>query len=356
MQMLEKVDFLKLTFPADFLDRYQNGIVFKKSWTVRFNQTDAIFFGARTLSIERLTPAQIEATKRIVIGAKLEEIVEYLTAPEVAEMISYLDLHNLIRPVYQNEFIGTAWEKQVEFFADFVDDPNAAQRRLLATSVCVVGVGGTGNTSIQHLVCAGIQKFILIDDDLVEQGNFNRQFCFKHEDIGRPKVAAIKDYILARNPDARVDIFCERIESSADLDRILVGDLKPDVIVGCADTPPISIQIFILEYCIRNNTICTFGGLGIHHGQVGPMLTETSHQEQYLEHRQQQLQIISRLTSAQAGTGIPTGSICYMATTIASLTMADLIDQLTGIKNPPSLNTLWRYDPYSKSVVRERQY
>lgn len=356
MQILEKVDFLKLTFPTDFLARYQQGITFKKSWMIRFDETEVVFFGARNLSITHLTTAQIEATKKIIFGVKLEELVEDLPAAEVAEMVSYLDLHNLIRPVYQNEFIGTAWENQVEFFADFVDDPNAAQRRLLATSVCVVGVGGTGNTSIQHLVCAGIQKFILIDDDLVEQGNFNRQFCFEHNDIGRPKVAAMRDYILSRNPDARVDIFCEQVRSSADLDRILVGDLKPDVIVGCADTPPIAIQIFILEYCIKNNTICTFGGLGIHHGQVGPMLIEKSHQEQYLEHRQQQLQIIGRLTAAQAGMGIPPGSICYMATTIASLTMADLIDQLTGIKNPPSLNTLWRYDPYSKSTIRERQY
>jgi molybdopterin/thiamine biosynthesis adenylyltransferase len=356
MQTVAKADFLKLTFPAEFLARFAAGITFKKSWTIRFNTNEVVFFGARNLSIERLTTAQIEATKMIITGATLEDLVEDLTAPEVAEMISYLDLHNLIRPIYQNEFIGTAWEKQVEFFADFVDDPNAAQRRLMQTSICVVGVGGTGNTSIQQLVCAGIQKFILIDDDLVEQGNFNRQFCFEGEDIGRPKVAAMKDYILARNPAAQVEIFCERINSSADLDRLLPAELKPDVIVGCADTPPIAIQTFILEYCIKHDTICTFGGLAIHHGQVGPILTEKSHQERYLAHRQQQLEIIGRLTAAQAGTGIPTGSICYMATTIASLVIGDLIDLLTGIKNPPSLNTVWRYDPYTKNVVREQQY
>jgi molybdopterin/thiamine biosynthesis adenylyltransferase len=356
MKILEKADFLKLTFPSEFLARYQQGITFKKSWTIRFNTNEVVFFGARNLSIPNLTTAQIEATKSMILGVKIEELVEYLTAPEVAEMISYLDLHNLIRPIYQNEFIGTAWEKQVEFFADFVDDPNAAQRRLMQTSVCVVGVGGTGNTSIQQLVCAGIQKFILIDDDLVEQGNFNRQFCFEREDIGRPKVAAIKDYILARNPDTKVDIFCERIDSSADLDRLLAGEFKPDVIVGCADTPPIAIQTFILEYCIQHDTICTFGGLAIHHGLVGPILTEKSHQERYLAHRQQQLEIIGRLTAAQSGAGIPTGSICYLANTIASLVIGDLIDLLTGIKHPPSLNTVWRYDPYTKNVVREQQY
>jgi hypothetical protein len=85
-------------------------------------------------------------------------------------------------------------------------------------------------------------------------------------------------------------------------------------------------------------------------------LVENSHQQQYLEHRRQQLQFLNGLTAAQAGTGIPSGSICYMAATVSSMTIADLIDFLAGIKTPASLNTLWRYDPHTKTVVRERQY
>jgi molybdopterin/thiamine biosynthesis adenylyltransferase len=350
------ISFLNLTFPSEFLERYKDGVIIKKSWTVRFTPTEAIFFGARTFSISNLTDARLKAIERIVLGIRLEELVEYLPEAEVAEIISYLDREDLIRPVYKNEFVGTAWEKQVEFFADFVDDPNAAQRRLLETSVCIVGCGGTGNTVIQHLVSAGIQKFILIDDDLVEKGNFNRQFCFKDLDIGKPKVEAIEDYIIARNSAAEIVTIRERIDSSADLDRLLAGDLKPDVIVGCADTPPVAIHISIVEYCIKNNVTCTFGGLGIHHGHVGPLLTEASHQQQYLEHRQQQLQFISRLTAADAGVGIAAGSISYMAATVSSLMVADLIDLLAGIKNPPSLNTVGRYNPYSRSVIREQQY
>jgi tRNA A37 threonylcarbamoyladenosine dehydratase len=46
--------------------------------------------------------------------------------------------------------IGTAWEKQVEFFTDFVDDPNAAQSRLSTASVCIIGCGGAGNIVTQH--------------------------------------------------------------------------------------------------------------------------------------------------------------------------------------------------------------
>jgi molybdopterin/thiamine biosynthesis adenylyltransferase len=352
----DRLSFLKLTFPSEFLERYQDGVIIKQSWTTRFTENEAIFFGARTFSITNLTSNLIAAIKKVALGTTFEELLSDLSAVELAELISRLDREDLIRPAYQNEFIGTAWEKQVEFFADFVDDPNAAQRRLLTTSICLVGCGGTGNTVIQHLASAGIQKFILIDDDLVEIGNFNRQFCFDRSDIGQPKVEALKKYILARNPAATVETICARIDSSADLDRLLAGDLRPDAIVGCADTPPIAIHISIVEYCIKHQVTCIFGGLGIHHGQVGPLLTETVHQQRYLAHRQQQLGLISRLTAADEGNGIATGSISYMAATVSSLMIADLIDSIAGIRTPPSLNTGGQYNPYTKSMIREQQY
>jgi molybdopterin/thiamine biosynthesis adenylyltransferase len=352
----ERLDFLKLTFPAEFLARYQAGVMIKKSWTARFTENEAIFFGARTLSITNLPSNIIVAIKQIALGTTIEDLLSDLSAVELAGLITRLDRDDLIRPAYHNEFIGTAWEKQVEFFADFIDDPNAAQHRLLATSICLVGCGGTGNTVIQHLTAAGIQKFILIDDDLVEQGNFNRQFCFEHRDIGQPKVEALKRYILARNPAATVQTICARVDSSADLDRLLAGDLRPDAIVGCADTPPIAIQISILEYCIKHQVTCIFGGLGIHHGMVGPLLTETSHQQRYLDHRKHQLGLISRLTAADTGNGIAGGSISYMAATISSLMIADLIDSIAGIRTPPSLNTSGQYSPYTKSMSRDQEY
>jgi hypothetical protein len=124
----DNISFLKLTFPSEFLERYKDGAIIKRSWTVRFTETTAIFFGARTFSIDNLTNARLEAIKRIVLGVRLEELVEYIPETEVADLIGYLNREDLIRPAYKNEFVGTAWEKQVEFFADFVDDPNAAQR------------------------------------------------------------------------------------------------------------------------------------------------------------------------------------------------------------------------------------
>jgi hypothetical protein len=357
MQMSEDINFLQLNFPADFLDRYQDGVIMKKSQTVKFTSNQVIFFGTTTIAVPNVTPVQIEAIKRIVAGVKLSELVSLLGGAATAETIAYLDRHNLIRPVYQNDYIGTAWEKQVEFFTDFVDDPNGAQHRLSTASVCIIGCGGAGNIVTQHLVSAGIQKFILIDDDRIEQNNFNRQFCFDTKDLGQPKAEALKNYILARNSQAEVHVYCEKISGTADITRLLkLADFQPNLIIGCADTPPIAIQTFILEYCIQQQIFCTFGGVGIHHGRIGPLFVESSRMEKCLAHKQQQLQIMAELESTAPGTGIISGSISYLNTVISSLIVADAIDLLSGIRTPLSLNTIWKYTWADRTMTKEQEY
>jgi molybdopterin/thiamine biosynthesis adenylyltransferase len=350
MQMSEAIDFLKLSFSADFLARYQDGVTIKKSQTVKFASSQVIFFGLSIIAVPNVTPVQIEAIKRPVAGVKLSELVSLLGAAAIA----YLDRHQLISPVYENKFIGTAWEKQVEFFTDFVDDPNGAQDRLLRASVCIIGCGGAGNIVVQHLLSAGTQKFILIDDDRIEKNNFNRQFCFTTDDLGQPKAIALKNYILARNPHADVDVFCQKISSAADISQLLAAkDLQPDLIIGCADTPPIAIQTFILEYCIKHRVACTFGGVGIHHGRIGPLFVDPNRMEQCLAHKRQQLEIMSELESITSGTGIISGSISYLNTIISSLIVADAIDLLAGIRTPLSLNTIWKYTCADRSMTKE---
>ncbi len=355
--VIERIDFLQWNFPPEFLMRYQPGVIFKKSWTVRFTDTEVLFFGTRSFSTPHLSPAQIAATKSLVAGSTFTELAKILTGTEIAEMIAYLDQNNLIRPIYHNEFVGTAWEKQVEYFTDFVDDPNAAQRRLLAASVCIVGCGGGGNIAVQHLVAAGVQRFTLIDGDQVELSNFNRQFCFDNSGIGQSKVEGLKNYILARNPNAIIHTFCQRIDSSDDLATLLnKNNLQPDLVLCCADTPPVAIQIFILEYCIKYQAICTFAGVGIHHGHFGPLLLDIGRMVQCLAHKQQQLKMISALESLDVGTGVISGSISYLNTTVISLAIADAIELLAGIGSPPSLNRVLRYDALTKSTTVAQEY
>ncbi|MDD9362253.1 MAG: ThiF family adenylyltransferase, partial [Anaplasma sp.] len=62
------------------------------------------------------------------------------------------------------------------------------QKRLLSSSVLVVGCGGLGSATIPILAASGIGRLILCDDDTVKVSNLNRQTIYREEDIGLSKV------------------------------------------------------------------------------------------------------------------------------------------------------------------------
>lgn len=79
------------------------------------------------------------------------------------------------------------------------------QRRFKAASVAVVGAGGLGSPCLQYLAAAGVGQITLIDDDVVSLSNLQRQTLFATCDVGRPKVEAASERLLALNPHIVVE-------------------------------------------------------------------------------------------------------------------------------------------------------
>lgn len=77
---------------------------------------------------------------------------------------------------------------------------------LNSKKVAVFGIGGVGSYVVEGLARAGIQKFILIDNDVVAESNINRQLIALHSTIGIPKVEVAKNRILDINPNAEIEI------------------------------------------------------------------------------------------------------------------------------------------------------
>ncbi|MDY0131537.1 MAG: sulfur carrier protein ThiS adenylyltransferase ThiF [Desulforegulaceae bacterium] len=82
--------------------------------------------------------------------------------------------------------------------------------------IAVLGAGGLGSNCAFNLVRCGFTKFVLIDFDIVEPSNLNRQFYFLNQ-CGKPKVEALKENLLKINPDLEIETFCQKIESKNDL-------------------------------------------------------------------------------------------------------------------------------------------
>jgi len=81
-----------------------------------------------------------------------------------------------------------------------------ALEKLARSTVAIFGVGGVGSFAVEALARTGVGKLILVDSELIELSNLNRQIHATHATVGKPKVQVMKDRILTINPSAEVVI------------------------------------------------------------------------------------------------------------------------------------------------------
>ena len=74
------------------------------------------------------------------------------------------------------------------------------QEKLKNAKVLVIGVGGLGCPVLQYLTAAGVGTIGIVDDDIVEKSNLQRQVLFSYEDIGKPKVEIAVKRLNQLNP------------------------------------------------------------------------------------------------------------------------------------------------------------
>jgi len=105
------------------------------------------------------------------------------------------------------------------------------QRRLLDSKVLLIGAGGLGSPSALYLAASGVGTIGLVDDDLVEESNLQRQVLHTTERLGRPKTESARLSINALNPEIHVVEHRERLDG-ANVARLIAGY---DVIVDGTD-------------------------------------------------------------------------------------------------------------------------
>jgi molybdopterin/thiamine biosynthesis adenylyltransferase len=130
------------------------------------------------------------------------------------------------------------YDRGVAFYRwiDLAPRPTAwqVQRRLRDARVLLVGVGGTGGSAGQALAASGVGRLHLVDDDVVELSNLNRQVLYGDRDIGRPKAEVAAERLRAANCDIEVTAERRRPAGRDDLAALLPGF---DVLVLAADHP-----------------------------------------------------------------------------------------------------------------------
>lgn len=113
--------------------------------------------------------------------------------------------------------------------------------------IAVIGLGGVGSIIPLVLVRSNIRKIILIDSDFVNVSNLNRQIAYNQNDLGKPKVEALKGKLFNIRDDLEIDIYHKKIDANFDFD--VLKDVN--YVIDCIDD--LEGKVLLTKYCYFHN-------------------------------------------------------------------------------------------------------
>ncbi|PLZ96068.1 molybdenum cofactor biosynthesis protein MoeB [Fischerella thermalis CCMEE 5268] len=136
------------------------------------------------------------------------------------------------------------------------------QKRLKAASVLCIGTGGLGSPLLLYLAAAGIGRIGIVDFDVVDTSNLQRQVIHGTSWVGKPKIESAKNRILEINPYCQVDLYETRLSSENALDII-----RPyDVVVDGTDNFP--TRYLVNDACVLLDKPNVYGSIFRFEGQA----------------------------------------------------------------------------------------
>ena len=213
-------------------------------------------------------------------------------------------------------------------------------KKLNNSHVVVFGIGGVGSFVVESLVRSGIGEITIVDFDVVDITNINRQIIALHSTIGKKKVIVMKERILDINPNIKVNIF-DTFISKDTID--LFNFEKFDYVVDAIDN--VTGKLLIIEKCKEYNVpiICSLGTAN----KLDPtklLLTDISKTHTCplakvirLELRKREIRHLDVLFSTELPIKQESnilGSISYVPSTAGLLISSKVINNLIAKENP----------------------
>ena len=142
------------------------------------------------------------------------------------------------------------------------DVGSKGQRTLMSSKALIIGAGGLGSPSAIYLALAGVGTVGIVDFDVVELSNLQRQVLHHTADVGRPKVQSAIDNIKSYNPDVNVVVHETRLESDNAMEIIDQYDL----VINGADN--FATRYLVNDACYLQNKPLVDGSILIFDGQA----------------------------------------------------------------------------------------
>jgi molybdopterin/thiamine biosynthesis adenylyltransferase/rhodanese-related sulfurtransferase len=198
--------------------------------------------------------------------------VRSVMAADTLQKLGYTDVISMSGGFNRWKDSGLAWETPASFTAEqaqrysrhllIPEVGEAGQHKLLQSKVLLIGAGGLGSPAAYYLAAAGVGQLGIVDSDVVDQTNLQRQILHSMERLGEPKALSAKATLEALNPDVKVVPYQERLTSD-NIDRIIADY---DVIIDGADNFP--TRYLLNDASVKWNKPVVHGSIYRFEGQV----------------------------------------------------------------------------------------
>ncbi|WP_291474306.1 molybdopterin-synthase adenylyltransferase MoeB [Corynebacterium sp.] len=197
------------------------------------------------------------------------------------------------------------------------------QRRLRNARVLVTGAGGLGSPALLYLAAAGVGTIGIIDDDVVDVSNLQRQVVHGMDDVGRPKVESAADAVARINPTVTVEQHRTRLTADNAVD--IIGGY--DLVMDGADN--FATRYVVSDACTLTDTPCVWGSILRFDGRISVFWNGPDHDGISYRDLHPDAPAPGEVPSCAAG-----GVIGALPGTIGSLMVTEAVKLITGTGRP----------------------
>ena len=247
------------------------------------------------------------------------------------------------------------YDRQLRYFADLAAPGTPASeyhRRIRHARVALLGVGGLGSWAAYALACCGVGELVLVDGDVVEESNFNRQILYRERDIGRPKVDAAAEALAEFDSACHLTAVPRRLEGVAAISEVIEG---ADFVVNAADWPAHDIERWTNAACVAARLPFITMSHSPPVARVGPLYvpgTTGCYACQESAYRETH-PLYDELVEQRRGRPSPAPTLGPVCAFVGGQVALETLHQVTGLCPPATLGVAHIYDLRSMEVTRE---
>jgi adenylyltransferase/sulfurtransferase len=208
------------------------------------------------------------------------------------------------------------------------------QKRLKNAKVLCVGAGGLGSPALLYLAAAGVGTLGIVDDDVVDESNLQRQVIHGQSDIGKPKAQSAKESVAEINPLIKVNLHQVRLDSTNVLDIFRDYDLIVD------GTDNFATRYLVNDACVLLGKPYVWGSIYRFEGQVSVFWEEYGPNYRHLYPEPPPPGMVPSCAEG--------GVLGVLCASIGSVMVTEAIKLITGI-GEPLVGRLMIYDALEMS-------